>query len=55
MTSHPSHRLWAEVVRIGYDLHWPLDTALDLEHHARRRVLAETDRLRRLDPAAPGS
>jgi hypothetical protein len=41
--------LWAEVVRIARELHWPLDTILDLEHPARRRVLAEITVLSR-DP-----
>jgi hypothetical protein len=47
MTTHPSHRLWTEVVRIAYDLHWPLETVLDLEHQHRRQVLTEIDALRR--------
>jgi hypothetical protein len=51
MTTHPSHRLWAEVVRIAYDLHWSLDTVLDLEHRQRGRVLAEIEALRH-DPRA---
>ena len=37
--THPSHRLWAEVVRICSELHWSLDTVLDLEHPVRRQVL----------------
>jgi len=41
MVTHPPERLWSEVVQIAYHLHWPLDTLLDLEHPARRRVLAE--------------
>lgn len=41
MLTHPSERLWAEVVLIAYHLHWPLDDVLDLEHPTRRRVLAE--------------
>ena len=44
--THPSTVLWSEVVRIAYHLHWSLDTILDLEHPARRRVLAELDALR---------
>ena len=46
MTTHPSHRLWTEVVRIAFDLHWSLDTVLDLEHRDRLRVLAEIEALR---------
>jgi hypothetical protein len=44
--THPPAQLWAEVVRIGYHLHWSLDTLLDLEHPTRRRVLGELDALR---------
>jgi hypothetical protein len=46
MTAHPSHRLWTEVVRIAYDLHWSLDAILDLEHRDRQRVLSELDAVR---------
>jgi hypothetical protein len=41
MVTHPSHVLWAEVVRIARELHWSLDTLLDLEHPVRQRILAE--------------
>lgn len=44
--TYPSTRLWAEVVRIAYHLHWPLDDLLDLEHGHRRRVLRELDAVR---------
>lgn len=44
--THPSAQLWAEVVRIAYHLHWPLDALLDLEHPTRRRVLGEVEALR---------
>jgi hypothetical protein len=40
-----SHRLLAETTQLAYHLHWPLDTILDLEHHDRRRFLAEVERL----------
>jgi len=43
--THPSDRLWAEVVRIGYHLHWTLDSVLDLEHAVRARVLDEIESL----------
>jgi hypothetical protein len=46
MNAHPSHRLWAEAVRIAYHLHWSLDSILDLEHPDRRRVLVEIDLVR---------
>jgi hypothetical protein len=50
MVTHPSTVLWAEVVHIARDLHWSLDTLLDLEHPVRRRILAEIT-----DPSAvPG-
>lgn len=44
--THPSERLWAEVVRIAYHLHWSLDSVLDLEHPVRRTVLVEIEALR---------
>lgn len=44
--THPSEQLWSEVVRIGYHLHWPLESILDLEHAQRRRVLSEIDAAR---------
>ena len=49
--THPSSRLWAEVVRIAYHLHWSLDSVLDLEHPVRRRVLLEIEALRSTDRA----
>ncbi len=48
--THPSSRLWAEVVRIAYHLHWSLDSVLDLEHAQRRQVLLEIEALRALAP-----
>lgn len=50
MITHPSHRLWTEVVRISYHLHWSLDTVLDLEHPVRHQVLDEVQRLVDLSP-----
>ena len=38
-------RLLGETARLAYHLHWPLDVILDLEHHDRRRFLAEADAL----------
>ena len=49
--THPSDQIWAEVVRIGRNLHWPLDSVLDLEHGARARVLREIDALGSVPPA----
>lgn len=46
MTTHPSTRLWAEVVRIAYYLHWSFDAVLDLQHPHRRLVLREIEALR---------
>ena len=37
--------LLAETARLAYQLHWPLDTILDLEHPDRRRFLREADSL----------
>lgn len=39
--THPSDRLWTEVVRIATATGWSLDAIVDLEHPVRRRVLAE--------------
>jgi hypothetical protein len=43
MTRPSGERLLAETARLAYHLHWPLDSILDLEHHDRRRFLAEVD------------
>ena len=51
--THHSAELWAEVVRIGYHLHWSLDSILDLEHPTRRRVLGEIELLRREPAGGP--
>ena len=53
MLTHPSNRLWAEVVQIAFHLHWSLDSLLDLEHPARQRVLAEVRSLTAPDPRDP--
>ena len=37
--------LLTEAAKLGYHLHWPLDTILDLEHPDRRRFLREADSL----------
>lgn len=50
MVRHPSERLWAEVVRISFFLHWSLDSVLDLEHAQRQRVLLEIEALRAQPP-----
>jgi hypothetical protein len=50
--THPSTVLWAEVVHIARELHWSLDTLLDLEHPVRRRILAE---LTAATPAMPAT
>lgn len=52
MLTHPSTRLWAEVVRIAYHLHWSFDSVLDLEHPHRRLVLREIEALRATTPSA---
>ncbi len=51
MTWPSSHRILAEVARLAYRFHWPLDTLLDLEHGDRRRFLREADLL---DAASAG-
>jgi hypothetical protein len=45
MTPPSPHMLLAETVRLGYHVHWPLDTILDLEHADRRRFLQEAEAL----------
>jgi hypothetical protein len=41
MTRPSPPELFAEMARLSYALHWPLDTVLDLEHADRRRFLRE--------------
>ena len=38
-------RLYEEVTYVAYYLHWPLDSILDLEHHARLRFVEEIGRI----------
>ncbi|MFF4704643.1 DUF6760 family protein [Streptomyces sp. NPDC001288] len=37
--------LWEEAVYVAYYLHWSVDSILDLEHAARRRVIEEIGRI----------
>ncbi len=55
MLTHPSERLWSEVVRIASNLHWQLDSILDLEHPVRQRVLAHVEAIAHAEarPDAP--
>lgn len=41
MTRPSREALLAEAARLGYHLHWSLDTILDLQHADRRRLLRE--------------
>ena len=45
MTRPSPEQLLDETARLAFNLHWPLDTILDLEHHDRRRFLDEAARL----------
>ena len=45
MTRPSPEQLLTETARLAFHLHWPLDSILDLEHHDRRRFLAEAERL----------
>lgn len=53
--TYPADRLWAEVVYVGYYLHWTLNEILDLEHPARIRVIEEIGRIHSRLPSEPGS
>lgn len=39
MRRYPEAVLWEEVTYLAYQLHWPLDDLLDLDHRARRRLV----------------
>jgi hypothetical protein len=54
MITHPSDRLWAEVVRVAYHLHWSLDDVMNLAHHDRARILHEIEILRAESPVPSG-
>jgi hypothetical protein len=41
MTRPSPPELFAEMAVLAHDLHWSLDTVLDLEHADRRRFLRE--------------
>ena len=45
MTRPSREALLSETARLGYYLHWSLDTILDLEHADRRRFLREAEAL----------
>ena len=45
MTGHPSDRLFEEVAYVAYHFHWPHDEVMGLEHHERRRFIAEIARI----------
>lgn len=45
MTRPSPEHLLEQTARLAYHVHWQLDTILDLEHHDRRRFLAEAERL----------
>jgi hypothetical protein len=47
VTGHPSERLFEEVAYVAYHFHWPYDEIMQLEHHERRRWVAEIAQLNR--------
>lgn len=53
MTRPSPEDLLRETARLAYQLHWPLDTILDLEHADRRRFLREADALATTTPTLP--
>jgi hypothetical protein len=50
MTRPSPDEMLTETARLAYHFHWPLDAILDLEHHDRRRFLAEADALAASSP-----
>jgi hypothetical protein len=45
MIGYPSQGLYEEVAFIAYYLHWPHEQIMSLEHHDRRRWVAEVSRI----------
>ena len=43
--TYAADQLWQEVAYVGYFLHWPLDTILDLEHPTRARLIADVEQI----------
>jgi len=45
--TYATDRLFEEVAYVGYYLHWPLDSILDMEHPVRRRFVEEVGKFNR--------
>ena len=45
MIGYPSQVLYEEVAFIAYYLHWPHEQIMSLDHHDRRRWVAEGSRI----------
>ena len=45
--TYATDRLFEEVAYVGYYLHWPLDSILDMEHPVRRRFVEEVGKINR--------
>jgi hypothetical protein len=43
MTRPSPEEVLGETARLAYNLHWPLDTILDMEHHDRGGFLRDAD------------
>jgi hypothetical protein len=45
--TYATDRLFEEVAYVGYYLHWPLDSILDMEHPVRQRFVEEVGKINR--------
>ena len=45
--TYAADRLFEEVAYVGYYLHWPLDSILDMEHPVRQRFVEEVGKINR--------
>ena len=45
MMGYPSDRLFEEVAYLAYNLHWPYDQILVMEHRERQRWVMETAKI----------
>ena len=45
--TYATDRLFEEVAYVGYYLHWPLDSILDMEHPLRQRFVEEVGKINR--------
>ena len=47
MMGYPLDRLYEEVAYVSYHLHWSYEQVMHLEHHERRRWVAEIAKINR--------